>query len=112
LKSRAWCQSRKSESLFDHVVGAGEQRRRDFNARCLRGPEADDELERRRLSDRQIGGQCAPQNLAGVNAALPIGIRDVRIVTDQSASRRKVAILLDRRDRCCGHPCDEVFAMH
>jgi hypothetical protein len=37
---------------LDHIVGAGEQRRRDFNARCLLGPEADDELELRRLLDR------------------------------------------------------------
>src|SRR5262245_14013051 len=46
-------------SLFDQLVGAGEQRRRNFEAKRLGGRQVDDELELGRLHDRQVGGVCA-----------------------------------------------------
>jgi hypothetical protein len=35
----------QTASLFDHLVGAGQQRRRDINAKHLRGLEVDDGFE-------------------------------------------------------------------
>src|SRR6516164_6662564 len=39
---------------FDHLVGAGEQRRRHFKAKCLRSFEIDDKLEFGRRLYRKI----------------------------------------------------------
>ena len=59
---------------FDHLVGAGEQRRRNFEAKGLRGIQIDGELEFGRLDDRQVGGLFTPENASGVDADLTIGI--------------------------------------
>jgi hypothetical protein len=42
-------------SAFDHLVGAGEQRRWQVDAERLRGRQIDDQLEFGRLLDRKIG---------------------------------------------------------
>ena len=41
---------------FDHLVGAGEKRRRHFQANRLRHDQVNDEVELGRLLDRKIGG--------------------------------------------------------
>src|SRR5215467_14930408 len=41
---------------FDHLVSAGEQRRRQLDAERLRGGQIDNELELGRLLDRKVGG--------------------------------------------------------
>ena len=57
--------------LFDHLVGAGEDQRRDREAERVRGLEIDDEIEPNRLLDRQVGGARSlqnPINIAGGSA--------------------------------------------
>jgi hypothetical protein len=57
-------------SSFDDLVGGGEQQGRDSQAERVGGLEIDDQLECRRLLDRQIGWLGAAEDLSGVNAGL------------------------------------------
>ena len=63
----------KQHLLFDHIVGTGEQRGRDFEAKRLRGFEIDHQLEFGWLLDRQVGRR--PLEPTGV---LTGGVRGVR----------------------------------
>ena len=57
---------RSTASLFDHLVGGGEQRRRHVDTKRLGDLEVEYELELDRLHDRQVGRLFASQNSAAV----------------------------------------------
>src|SRR5262249_40309011 len=59
----------RSRSL-DHLVGAGEQRRRNFQIKRPSYLKIDDQLKFGRLHDRQIGGLCSFEDASGVVAHL------------------------------------------
>src|SRR5262249_25049268 len=48
----------QSSSLFDHLVGASEQRSRNVEVERLRGFEVDRNPEARRLLERKVSGLC------------------------------------------------------
>src|SRR5208282_338320 len=79
------------DQLFDHLVGGGEQRGRNFKTKRLRGLKVDHQLKRRWLHDRQVGGLRAFQNPARVDTSLTIGDRPIRSVTDKTAGRGELA---------------------
>src|SRR5712671_6020185 len=62
------------------------------------GLEIDDQLERRWLLDRQIGGLGALENPAGVDASLARISGEARSIADQAAGRGELAPPIDRRN--------------
>ena len=55
LSATSGCErSQQGSPLFNQLVGAREQRRRDFEAECFGGRQIDDEVELGRLLDREV----------------------------------------------------------
>jgi hypothetical protein len=67
---------RQNNVLFDHLVGAGEQRGRDGQAERLRGLEVDDKLEFGRLLNGQIGWLGTLEDFIDVASGAAKQIRD------------------------------------
>ena len=62
-------------SLFDHLVGAGEQRRRHAMPSILAVLALMTSSNLRRLHDRHVGGLRTLEDAAGIDAGLTIGVR-------------------------------------
>src|ERR1700730_17418672 len=65
---------------FDDIVGEGEERRRDCEAERLRGLEVNDQLEFRRLLDREVGRFRAFEDFVHVDHASTQQIAKVRTI--------------------------------
>src|SRR5262249_26691475 len=92
---------------FDHLVGACEQRWRNFEAERLGGPKVEDQFNFRGLLDRQIGRLLALENPPGVDAGQTVEVSEIASVTHQAAGRDERAKLEDRGNRVVKGQCRE-----
>jgi hypothetical protein len=96
---------------FDHLIGATEQRQRNGKAERLGGLEVDDQLDFRRLHNRQVSRLFALENSAGVGADQMVGFSFVATVAQQAASLDEWAILVDRGQRVADCQRGDLFDM-
>src|SRR5215475_13023490 len=83
--------------LFDHLVGAQEERLRDRQAKCPGRRKIDDKLESGRLLDRNIAGLRTPQNLVDQLGGAPEPIGAVWSVGHETACLNKNVVVPNRR---------------
>src|ERR1700738_4804083 len=87
----------QTASLFDHLVGASKQRRRQFKPKSFGGLEVDRELVFRRLRKRQIAGFFPAQNTVDVGRGLARYVGTIRVVGSEAAVGHEDAVRIDRR---------------
>src|SRR5262249_28329478 len=74
-----------STPSFDHLVGAGEQRRWHFEAKCPRGIEIDHQFELGRLAHRQVGRLGALKDTPSIESDLAPVISKAGSIAHQAA---------------------------
>src|SRR5262245_47547258 len=95
---------------FDHLVGAREQHRRNFESDALCGPQVDHQLELRRLNDRQIGGPGAFEDATCINPNQPVRLGVAWSVASQATGFGGLAKVIQSRDPMVIGQCQRLIA--
>jgi hypothetical protein len=82
---------------IDHLVGAGEQRRRHVEAERFRGRQVHDQIEFGRLLDREVARLCPAQNLVDIVGGPPEHVRKVWSIGHQTPRFDEVPRPVHRR---------------
>jgi hypothetical protein len=97
--------------LFDHLVGAGDERRRHVEAERLGGLEIDDELEVGRRLNGQVGGFVALEDTIGIRRRTPKLTERVNSVGQQPADFSEETGPIDGRDTVASSQQSNLRAM-
>src|SRR5215470_7192726 len=100
----------QTASLFDDLVGSGEQSRRDNKPERFGRLQVDDELKLGRAQDRQVGRSLALKNAPAIDPDLANEVRKVRSVAHQSPSFDALTIGVERWQPMVRRQRDEVSA--
>ena len=83
--------------LFDHLIGTGDQCRRNSEAESCRCLETDDKFDLRRLLDRQVCGLCSLQDFIHVARCATVLAGKIGAIAHESANFDMLAITINRR---------------
>jgi hypothetical protein len=100
------------DSLFDHLVGGGQQRFRDGEAERLGGVEIDGQLEPGGPLHWEIASLFPFEDTAGVSAEDKVDFLAIGSVAHQAAGGNEPALTIDGRNCKARHCCDDLIGMH
>src|SRR5262245_36804214 len=98
-KADAWSTG-TATALFDHLVGASDQRRGEAKAERLRGRLVEDEIELGRLFDGQVARLRTLEDLVDIVGGASKDVREVCAIRHQASRLDKLPRGIHRRQSC------------
>src|SRR4051794_10664981 len=98
--------------LFDHLVCAGEQRRRELEAERFCGVEIDDQVVLGRCLDGQVAGLLAVENAIDVRSRASILVDRIRPIRDQPTAAPEERVGINSGQAVPRRRCDDQLTMN